>query len=122
VFAAVAEAYKRARNIVEQSGVLPSDLRSPASAGRLSEPAEVALRSALDRVGAEIDQSLSARKPGKALAAIATIRPELERFFTDVRVMVDDPELKHARLALLHDLSSRISEIGDISYVAPKQA
>ena len=47
---------------------------------------------------------MDARKPGKALAAIATIQPELEKFFTDVRVMVDDRELKRARLALLHDL------------------
>jgi glycyl-tRNA synthetase beta chain len=121
VFAAVAEAYKRARNIVEQSGVQASELRSPESAARLSEPAEVALRTAVNRIGAEIQESLDARKPGKALAAIATIQPELEKFFTDVRVMVDDRELKHARLALLHDLSTRISEIGDISYVAPKQ-
>ncbi len=118
VFAAVAEAYKRARNIVEQSGVQPSELRQ--ATGRLSEPAEVALRSAVDRVGAEIQASLDARKPGKALAAIATIQPELEKFFTDVRVMVEDRDLKHARLALLNDLSTRISEIGDISYVAPK--
>jgi glycyl-tRNA synthetase beta chain len=121
VFAAVAEAYKRARNIVEQSGVQASELRSLESAARLSEPAELALRTAVNRIGAEIQESLEARKPGKALAAIATIQPELEKFFADVRVMVDDRELKHARLALLHDLSTRISEIGDISYVAPKQ-
>ena len=121
VFAAVAEAYKRARNIVEQSGIRPSDLRSQETAGRLNEPAELALRRAVNRIGEEIQQSLDARKPGKALAAIATIQPELEKFFTDVRVMVDDSELKHARLALLNDLSTRISEIGDISFVAPKQ-
>jgi glycyl-tRNA synthetase beta chain len=122
VFAAVAEAYKRAKNIVEQSGAQSGELSWRYNADRLTEPAEVALRSALNRVGVEIRQSLDARKPGKALASIATIQPELERFFADVRVMVPDHEVKSARLALLSELSDRISEIGDISYVAPKQA
>jgi glycyl-tRNA synthetase beta chain len=122
VFAAVAEAYKRAKNIVEQSGVSAGELPWRQNVDRLTEPAEVALRSALNRIGVEIRQSLDARKPGKALASIAAIQPELERFFTDVRVMVPDTELKYARLALLHELSERIAEIGDISYVAPKHA
>ena len=49
VFAAVAEAYKRAKNIVEQSGVRSSDLTWRRHADRLKEPAELALRTALDQ-------------------------------------------------------------------------
>jgi len=80
------------------------------------------LRDALKRVGSEIEDSLTKRQPGRALSAVASIQPELARFFTEVRVMVDEEDLQDARLALLAELRDRISEIGDISMLAPKQA
>ena len=119
-FASVAEAYKRAKNIVEQSGTHVSHLRWGFNAERLSEPAEVALRATLDRVGDEIRRSLDAREPRAALAAVASIEHDLARFFADVRVMVPNRGLQDARLALLAELRDRVSEIADISYVAPK--
>ncbi len=122
VFASVAEAYKRAKNIVEQSGTRSSALPWGLNRERLSEPAEVALRNTLDRVGGEIRQSLDARKPQAALEAVASIEPALARFFNDVRVIVPDAGLQDARLALLAELRDRVSEIADISYVAFKQA
>jgi glycyl-tRNA synthetase beta subunit len=48
---------------------------------------------------------------------MASIEPELARFFNDVRVMVDDEELQDARLALLAELRDRISEYGDLSAI-----
>jgi glycyl-tRNA synthetase beta chain len=56
------------------------------------------------------------------LTAIASIQPELARFFDEVRVMVDDPALQEARLALLAEVRDRISEFGNISGLGPKQA
>jgi glycyl-tRNA synthetase beta chain len=120
VFVAVAEAFKRAKNIVEQAGFRSNDLEWGRHANRLSEPAEVALRKALDKVGADIRASLEGRRPGQALAAVASIERELAQFFDQVRVMVSDSELQEARLALLAELRDRISEIGDISFVAPR--
>jgi len=122
VFASVAEAFKRANNIVEQAwgAVGPEVWRRDAD--RLNDPAEKALRTALDRVGSDIGTALAARQPGKALAAVASIQPELTKFFDDVRVMVDDASLQSARLALLAELRDRISEIGDLSVLAPKPA
>ena len=122
-FASVAEAYKRANNIVKTAW--PNTFTVDAwgrNANRLSERAEVELRQALARVGTEIENGLRTRQPGKALSAMASIQPELARFFDEVRVMVDDPELQDARLALLAELRDRISEIGDISVLAPKPA
>ena len=46
---------------------------------------------------------------------------KLARFFTEVRVMVDDRELRAARLALLAELRNTIGTYGDISAVAPRQ-
>jgi len=122
-FASVAEAFKRANNIVEAAW--PSTQTESSwgrNAGRLTEPAELQLRIALERVGSEIEDSLTKRQPGRALSAVASIQPELARFFSEVRVMVDDEDLQDARLSLLAELRDRISEIGDISMLAPKQA
>jgi glycyl-tRNA synthetase beta chain len=122
-FASVAEAFKRANNIVEAAW--PSTRTESSwgrNAGRLTEPAELQLRIALKRVGSEIEDSLTKRQPGRALSAVASIQPELARFFSEVRVMVDDEDLQDARLSLLAELRDRISEIGDISVLASKQA
>jgi glycyl-tRNA synthetase beta chain len=120
-FAAVAEAYKRADNIVDEAwGGNP---RPPFDTGRelLHEPAELALRTALDRAGDALTSALQRRDVQAALAAIASLRPELETFFSEVRVNVDDGSLREARLSLLSELRNRIFELGDISMVTVKK-
>jgi glycyl-tRNA synthetase beta chain len=120
-FASVAEAYKRANNIVENAwGPVDTTKFWGRHADRLNEPAELQLRDALLRVGIELQLGLAERQPGRAIAAVGSIQPELARFFDEVRVMVDDQGLQDARLALLAELRDRISEIGDISVLAPR--
>jgi glycyl-tRNA synthetase beta chain len=122
-FASVAEAYKRANNIVESAwGAVDTNAAWGRHAELLAEPAERQLAQAVRTMGSEITTALAARQPARALAAIAAIQPELAKFFDDVRVMVDDPNLQDARLALLAEVRDRISEFGDISGLAPKQA
>ena len=121
VFASVAEAYKRAKNIVGQAWGGRDEYPPRYEENRLTEPAEIALRRALDRLNHDVHAALDARQPGRALSAIASIEPELARFFNEVRVMVDDRELQAARLALLAELRSTIGTFGDISAVAPRQ-
>jgi glycyl-tRNA synthetase beta chain len=120
-FAAVAEAYKRADNIVNEAW--GSNPRPPFGDGRelLHEPAEIALRTSLDRAGAALTAALRQRELPAALAAIASLRPELETFFNQVRVNVDDEALRAARLSLLSELRNRIFELGDISMVTVKK-
>jgi glycyl-tRNA synthetase beta chain len=124
VFAAVAEAYKRANNIVETEWKDDGDRWTQwgRNAGRLTEPAEKALREALTTAGDQISTALSARKPAEALRAIASLQPDLAKFFTEVRVVVDDAAVKEARLSLLAEVRARIHEVGDISVLVPKQA
>jgi glycyl-tRNA synthetase beta chain len=120
-FASVAEAYKRANNIVESAwGAVETRERWQRQAGQLKEPAEIQLQSATERMGTEVTAALQSREPARALAAIASIQPHLARFFDEVRVMVDDPSVQEARLALLAEVRDRISEFGDISGLAPK--
>ena len=44
-------------------------------------------------------------------------RPAVDRFFTDVFVMVDDQTLRTARLALMKRLESTILKLADISEI-----
>ena len=119
-FAAVAETFKRLKNILSQAGVFTVVMYEPK---RLREPEEVRLQSAFEKLRDDIQRSLSIRKPGEALLSIAMIRPDVEQFFAKIRVMVSDTDLKTARLGLLQDVRGFISdEIGDLSYVAPHPA
>ena len=121
-FASVAEAYKRANNIVEAAwGSIQTHSTWGRHTDRLREPAELQLRAAMQRMGAEITAALAKREPARALTAIASIQPELAKFFDEVRVMVDDPPLQEARLALLAEVRDRISAFGNIAGLAPKQ-
>jgi glycyl-tRNA synthetase beta chain len=121
-FAALAEAFKRANNIVDDAwGREETRGRWGHGAGLLHEPAELALRGALGQVGATIRASLAARAPRAALDAIGSIGEVLARFFSDVRVNVPDDALREARLALLAELRDRILEVGDISIMVQKR-
>jgi glycyl-tRNA synthetase beta chain len=122
-FGALAEAFKRANNIVDEAwGQANTRGRWGSGAHLLSEPAEAALRDTLMRVGLTIQESLARRNPRQALAAVGAIGPDLARFFTEVRVNVEDEPLRDARLALLAELRDRILEVGDISIMAQKRA
>jgi glycyl-tRNA synthetase beta chain len=122
-FRAVAEAYKRANNIVEAEWAgIDTSTRWGRHAERLAEPAELRLKQALGRLAHEIEGALAQRQPVRALSAIGVIQPELAAFFAEVRVMNNDPLLQEARLSLLAELRDRIRVVGDISHLVPKQA
>jgi len=122
-FAKAAEAYTRAKKIVfqEWGDQEEAERRSSAIEG-LVEPAEHALRLSLDRVRNDVRASLAAGRPAKALEAIASIQPDISRFFDEVRVNVPDQKLKNARLSLLADFRDAVSEFGDLTVLAAKQA
>jgi glycyl-tRNA synthetase beta chain len=121
-FESVAEAFKRANNIVDSAwGSIETRAAWGRNSDRLSEPAELRLKDAINRVGGQIDRALASREPHKAFAAIGSIQSELASFFSEVRVMVDDQAVQDARLSLLAELRDRIAEVGDISVLAPRQ-
>jgi glycyl-tRNA synthetase beta chain len=122
-FAAVAEAYKRANNIVESEwGAQDTSAKWGRHSDKLREPAELQLREAATLLASQMKQALAGRQPAKALSAIAAIQPHLASFFDQVRVVVEDEDLKDARLSLLAEIRDTIREVGDISFLAPKQA
>ena len=45
-----------------------------------------------------------------ALEAIASVQPDVDRFFNEVRVVVPDEKLKNTRLSLLADFRDAVSD------------
>jgi glycyl-tRNA synthetase beta chain len=103
-FAALAEAFKRAKNILAQAAPASS-----VDAERLEPGAERDLYSAVRALAAK-GGSYEDR-----LRALASLRAPVGRFFDDVLVMAEDPAVRGNRLALLKLTLSLFYRIADIS-------
>ena len=118
-FEALAVLLKRVNNITRGHGRTAgmSDLKA-----RLKEPAELALADAIDRRFPEIGKAALAANYSGAMRELASLREPVDRFFVDVLVMVDDVDLRDARLTLLTTLKEAIREwVGDIAAIAPEE-
>ena len=109
VFAALAEAFKRVRNMLAKAG------GGAAGAKKLSEPAEKELQRQLDKVDKEVMKAESHSDHLASLRALATLAAPLDRLFTDVLVLCDDAELRNARLALLARVEKLFLRLADVS-------
>ena len=56
----------------------------------------------------------------EAFRQASLFRPAVDRFFTDVFVMVDDTALRDQRLTLLWRLHELILDLADISEIVPQ--
>jgi glycyl-tRNA synthetase beta chain len=103
-FAALAEAFKRAKNILAQAAPAAS-----VDAEILEPGAEQDLYSAVRALGAK-GGSYEDR-----LRGLASLRAPVGRFFDDVLVMAEDARVRGNRLALLKQTRSLFYRIADIS-------
>ena len=110
---ALAGANKRIGNLLRKSGM--ETVEAPFDAARLTEPAEQALESALNALAPTLDAKMAVDDYAGTLAALAQLRPAVDRFFDDVMVMVDDPALRANRLALLARLHRMMNRVADLS-------
>jgi len=114
-FEALAVAFRRVKNLSRELQGPPAE-----AVDRLTEPAEVALLAEFDRRSASIRAAAAARQYDQAFRIASGFRPSVDRFFTDVFVMVEDPVLRTQRLSLLRRLHELLLELADISEIAPK--
>ena len=111
-FKQLATAFKRIRNIARE---LPDG--TAADVSLLTEPAEVALLKELESRQQIIAAAVGSGDYRKGFAEAAKFGPAVDKFFTDVFVMVDDAALKTARLSLMKRLEALILTLGDISEI-----
>jgi len=114
-FEATAAAFKRIANILAQAqakGFAPVGLQH----AQAKTPAEQALLAALDRSRERVSAALSEKEDYLgAYAALAELRPEVDRFFDDVMVMDPDAAQRDNRLALLRALHELFSPLADFA-------
>ncbi len=114
-FEALAVAFKRVKNLSRELEGGPVE-----TLDRLSEPAEIALVEEFRTRGGLVREAAARRDYSEAFRLAAGFRPSVDRFFTDVFVMVDDAALRGQRLTLVWRLHDLIQELADISEIVPQ--
>jgi len=107
--------YKRAANILKKEGV-EGDQSWTAPTYTL-EPAEADLIAALDGAEPRAAEAVRAEDFEAAMAALASLRAPIDRFFDDVTVNDADPAKRTARLALLARVRAAVHTVADFSRI-----
>jgi len=98
------------------SGPLPLPL-GEGNLGYSPEPTEAALIAALDTAAPRAASAVEAEDFEAAMAALATLRAPIDRFFDDVTVNDPDPAKREARLALLARVRDAVHAVADFSKI-----
>ncbi len=114
-FEALAVAFKRVKNLSRELKGGPVE-----TLDRLTEPAEIALAEEFRTRGGLVRKAAARRNYFEAFRLAAGFRPAVDRFFTDVFVMVDDAALRDQRLTLVWRLHDLMQELADISEIVPQ--
>ena len=117
--ASLASANKRIHNILRQAAQGNIGVPGEIDDSLLREDAERTLRDALDRIEPGARAMLDAGEYTGALANLAGLRDDVDRFFDTVKVMDDDLALRGNRLALLARIGALFMETADISLLQP---
>lgn len=109
--AALAAANKRIVNILKKAGDQPGE----PDAALLVEEAEKALFHAIVEVAPLVRSHFQNEGYTDALKVLAGLRAAVDRFFDEVMVMAEAPQVRHNRLALLGRLAGLMNQVADIS-------
>jgi glycyl-tRNA synthetase beta chain len=116
-FLAVAAAFKRMRNILEQAAERNEPVAETVDEALLKDEAEQALNEVAAMAAEEVSRLAGQRQYGPALIVIAGMRPVVDAFFDRVMVMAPEPEVRANRLALVGRTVQDFSRIADFSEI-----
>ena len=114
-FEALAVSFKRVKNLARELTREPVEVLD-----RLSEPAERALADEYTSRGEAIRAAATRRDYLEAFRLASGFRAAVDRFFTEVFVMVEDVELRDQRLSLVWRLHELMLDLADISEIVPR--
>ncbi len=122
-FEPLAVAFKRIRNILEQAGALAGANADVVEQGLLEAGPERELHRRFLAVGQSVAELRRQGRYEEALRQVASLRPQVDRFFDKVLVMAEEEALRRNRLRLLAGLLREFSTIADFSeiVITPKQ-
>lgn len=110
-FLQILDSAKRIANITRES-----DARS-VDPSKLEHPAEQRLHSLVQITGDQVDDLIGERNFSAALDSFAGLASELEQFFNDVMVNVDDVSLRENRKALLRMAGTLVGRVADVTRI-----
>jgi glycyl-tRNA synthetase beta chain len=106
--------YKRAANILKKEDFAGGE---DISLSYTPEPAEKALVEALDAAGPKAADAVAAELFADAMAALASLRMPIDRFFDTVTVNDTDPAKRQFRLSLLARFRNEVHAVADFSKI-----
>lgn len=110
-FLSVLDSAKRIENITREHRETGVD------ASKLKEPAEKRLNDLSGFVTEQIEELIEERRYRNALESFAALAPELENFFRDVMVMVDDEAVRRNRMSLLRKVGGAVMKVADVTKI-----
>jgi glycyl-tRNA synthetase beta chain len=113
----LAAANKRVVNILKQAEAKGESFTHADAAG-LKEPAERALFDALKTTSKQAATRFDQGDFTGYLKSFSILKSPVDAFFDSVMVMVEDPQLRRNRLALLAELRREMNRVADISKLA----
>jgi glycyl-tRNA synthetase beta chain len=116
-FVAIAAAAKRIHNILKQARERRVEIASAFESLAGAPQEEKLLAAYMERNSATIESLRQVHDYQGALALLANAREAVDAFFDKVMVMVDDPQTRANRLALLQTVLREFSTIADFSKI-----
>jgi glycyl-tRNA synthetase beta chain len=86
-------------------------------AAHLEHATERRLAELADVVTSQIAEMIALREYRSALESFAALAPELETFFQDVMVNVEDPAVRGNRMSLLRKVGGAVMKIADVTKI-----
>jgi glycyl-tRNA synthetase beta chain len=114
-FEPLAAAFKRVVNIIKKSDIGAGGLAASVKEGLFEHPSEGELFKAFGKVRGQALECLEKQDFRQALMLIASLKTPVDRFFDDVMVMAENPEIRNNRLALLAGIASLFETMADFS-------
>ena len=106
--------YKRSANILKKENFSAAENKPLSYA---PEPAESALVAALDSAEPRARDAVAAEDFEGAMAALASLRGPIDRFFDEVTVNDTDPDKRLARLGMLTRVRDAVQAVADFSKI-----
>ncbi len=116
-FEPLSTAFKRVVNILKKAGKIDADVPTMVKESLFESDSERTLSQVCSKAAEQVEADISQGNYEAALREIARLRPDVDRFFDDVMVMVDDDTIKENRLALLASVAGLFKNIADFSQI-----
>lgn len=115
-FASVCQSFKRIKNILVKAD-WEGHLGNGVNSGLFEVPDEHELLMAVDKITPRVRRARRKGDYTRSFELMASMRPQIDRFFDTVLVMADNPKVRENRLELLSKLFGVFLELADVSQI-----